>query len=290
MAKEVAISKRVKISEAEQYMLLAVGGAALFLGVAIAVVVNFIHVISFNANVISEADKSIEKYSTTIRDIGICPAPKGSVYTIEELQACNPNTVSISEVPGSLRSNIVENLANNDALNSVPKEDSSLCLNSATGKNYTYSELNKLYNNAKNSEELVAASVLLRSCSALRIIPDALPAYKNEEALLSSLNKIFNISGWEPDNLSPDSSSQLLDYGTNLNSLTVRLSIEGVSSFVTMKVINNIETSIRDFNFTTATIKWDKGNLDLQAQANAFYMDKTTLSESTKTIAGDKKE
>lgn len=290
MAKEVAIGKRAKISEAEQYMLLAVGGAALFLGVAIAVVVNFIHVISFNANVISEADKSIVKYSTAIRDIGICPAPKGSVYTLEELQACNPNTVSISEVPGSLRSDIVENLADNDALNSVPKEDSSLCLNSATGKSYTYSELNKLYNNAKNSEELATASVLLRSCSALRIIPDALPAYRNEEALLSSLNKIFNISGWEPDSLSPDSNSELLDYGTNLNSLAVRLSIEGVNSFVTMNVINNIEHSIRDFNFKNATIKWDKGNLDLQAQASAFYMDKTTLTESTKTIAGDKKE
>ena len=49
MAKEVAISKRIKISEAQQYMLLAVLGASVVLGVAISLTAHFIQQISFNA-------------------------------------------------------------------------------------------------------------------------------------------------------------------------------------------------------------------------------------------------
>lgn len=290
MAKEVAIGKRAKISQAQQYMLLAVGGAAVVLGIALAVVLNFINKISFNADVISEADKSIVKYSNAIRDIGICASPKGSVYSLDELKKCDPNTVSISSVPGTLRANIVENLAANSALNSVPKEDTSSCVNPATNKNYTYAELNKLYNNAVTSEEIANASILLRRCSALRVIPDALPAYKNEEALLSSLNKIFNISGWNPSSLNPGGTGEPLSYGANLNTFSVQLMIDADSS-VTMNVINNIERSIRDFNMTNATIEWNNGQLNLQAQANAYYMNKTSISETTKTIkaGGNKK-
>ena len=42
MAKEIAIGKRAKISEAQQYMLLAVAGAAIVLGIGIAVTLNLI--------------------------------------------------------------------------------------------------------------------------------------------------------------------------------------------------------------------------------------------------------
>ena len=52
MAKEVAISKRLKITQAQQYMLLSVLVASLFLGTAIALVSNFIRQISFNTKVI----------------------------------------------------------------------------------------------------------------------------------------------------------------------------------------------------------------------------------------------
>ncbi len=289
MAKEVAIGKRAKISQAQQYMLLAVSGTAIFLGVALALVVNFIGKISFNAKVISEADKSIANYSNAIRDIGICAAPKGSVYSIDELKKCDPNTVSISSVQGTLRANIVENLAASNALNSVPKEDNSSCINPSTNKNYTYAELTKLYNNAVTNEEIASASTLLRSCSALRVIPDALPAYKNEEALLSSLNKIFNISGWEPESLNPGGSGEILNYGTNLNTFSVQLMVEANSS-VTMNVLNNIERSIRDFNITMATIEWDDNGLSLQAQANAYYVDKSTLTETTQTVTAEGKK
>lgn len=283
MAKKRKLSE---MSETQQYMLLAAGGAAIFVGVAIAVVINFIGRITFNAKVIATADESITNYSNTIRDIGICEPPKGAVYTTEELQNCDPDSVSYSSIPGTLRANIVENLAANKALNSVPKESNSSCINSSTSKAYTYKELTELYKNAKTSEDIAAASILLRSCSALRVIPDALPAFRNEEALLSSLNKIFKESSWEPETLSPSGNAEEPEFGTNLGAITVNLSVEDASSSVTMNILNNMERSIRDFNITSATISWDQGNLKLQAIANAFYMTKTALTETNKTISG----
>ena len=62
MAKEIAIGKRAKISEAQQYMLLSVLGAAIFLGAAIALVVHFIRQISFNTKVIMAEGLTLEEY------------------------------------------------------------------------------------------------------------------------------------------------------------------------------------------------------------------------------------
>lgn len=292
MAKEIAIGKRAKISEAQQHMLLAVLGASVFLGVAISLISHFVNKISFNAKVIMTEDESIVAYSDTISQIGICTAPKGSVYTIDELKKCNPNTTSVASVPGTLRANIVEGLASNSALNSVPKESSTGCVNPDTKKNYTYKELSDMYNNAVTNEEIMSASGLLRRCSALRVIPDALPAFKNEEALLSSLNKIFIISNWEPEQLAPSGGSSASALGTNLNEISVSLMIEADTA-TTTGVLNNIERSIRNFNMRRASIEWSGENsLTLNAQANAYYMTPITITESSTTIkaGGDTKK
>ena len=194
MAKEIAIGKRAKITEAQQYMLLSVLCASVFLGVGISLTSHFIQQISFNAKVIMAEDEAIVTYSNTIKSTGICKSPKGSVYSSEELAKCDPESIEVSEIPGTLRANILQNLAANDALYSVQNEGDSGCINPNTNKSFTYKELNKIYNDASGASALQAASQLIKSCSALRIIPDALPAFKNEEALMASLNKLFNIS------------------------------------------------------------------------------------------------
>lgn len=284
MAKEVAIAKRAKISQAQQYVLLAVVGASLFLGAAIAIILYFIQLISFNANVMAEEDSAIKAYSSAISSIGVCRRPSGDVYTAEELDKCNPNNIDVSAVQGSLRSEILEQMAANEALNSVPKEDDSACLNPSTGKNYTYSEMTELYNDASTNEQLAAASSLIRSCSALRIIPDALPASKNEEALLSSLNKIFIISGWEPESLSPSGETNNSSSDSNLKTFSVRLSVEADVA-TTVNVLDNIERSIREFNIGRASIEWGSDNtLILQAQATTYYTETSKLVETSKTI------
>ena len=197
-AKEIALGKRAKISQAQQYMLLAVLGASVVLGVTLALMVHFIQQIFFNKRIIMAEEQSIVSYTNAIKTTGICRSPSGDTYSSEELAKCNPDSIELSQIPNTLRSNILDKLAANTDLNSVPKETNSTCINPDTDKNYTYEELDQLYNEAAssdNSSELDSASQLIKSCSALRIIPDALPAFKNEEALLASLNKIFIDSG-----------------------------------------------------------------------------------------------
>ena len=284
MAKEIAIGKRAKISEAQQYTLLAVLIASLFLGVAICLISYFIKQISFNTGIIMEQEKQIKNYSEVIKNIGVCKAPSGSTYSREELEKCNPDGTEINEIEGSLRSNIVKDLASNKALNSVPKESDSNCINPNTNKNYTYSELIKAYNDTTSTEDRLVASQRIRSCSALRIIPDALPAYQNEEALLASLNKLFIASDWEPESISPSGEEPVASGVSGVNSMSVRLSIQGGTD-VTTKILENIERSIREFNIERASIEWSSDNsLDLNAQATAYFMDESTISESSKTF------
>lgn len=289
MAKEVAISKRIKISEAQQYMLLAVLGASIVLGVAISLTVHFVQQISFNAKVIMAEDEAIVAYSDIIRDAGVCKRPSGDVYSDEELKNCSPDSIEVSEISGTLRANILENLAANEALNSVPKEDDSSCVD-ANGKTYTYKDLMDNYSKARGAEELQTASNLIKSCSALRVIPDALPAFKNEEALLASLNKLYIASGWEPESISPSGSTEVSTLAENLNEITINSTIEA-NSGTTMNVLNNIERSIREFDIKRASIEWSgNDSLSLQFQATAYFMNKSTITETTKTISAEGKK
>ena len=289
MAKEVAISKRVKISEAQQYMLLAVLGASVVLGAAISLTIHFVQQISFNAKVISAEDESIVSYSNIIKSTGICKSPKGDVYTDQELKDCDPDSIETSQIPGTLRANILEKLAANEALNSVPKEANSSCINPNSDKNYTFRELNDIYKEATGATELTAASQLIKSCSALRIIPDALPAFKNEEALLASLNKLFIDAGWQPESLSPSGTTSVSTLGTGLNVISVRLAVEADTG-TTMRVLNNVERSIREFDIERATIEWGSNDtLSLSAQATAYYVDPATITETTETIKAEGK-
>ena len=289
MAKEIAISKRAKISEAQQYVLLSVLGASIFLGAAIALTLHFVKVIQFNIGVIAAEEASIASYSAAIKDIGVCKSPKGSVYNSEELKNCNPGSIDTKDIPGTLRANILESMAANQALSSVPKENDTSCVNPLNGKKYTYTDMMSLYNSAKTTEDLVVASALIRRCSALRVIPDALPTNKNEEALLASLNKIFVLSNLEPDSLSPTGNSEVSTFSETVNTLSVQLSVEANSAY-TIKFLDNVERSIRDFRIERATISWGGDKLVLQAQAQAYYMVPSSLKETTKTVKGDETE
>lgn len=286
MAKEIAISKISKISKAQQTMLLSVLGASMFLGAGISLTMRFIQQTSFNFSVIGAEDESITSYTKIIQQTGICKAPEHGTYSDRELENCNPEEIDISSIKGTLRYNILENVAANKALNSVPKEGDEKCIDPATGKNYTFTQLNDNYKKATNVDDRQAAIRDIKTCSALRIIPDALPASKNEEALLASLNRIFNISNWVPESLSPsnNSASEEEELPAGLNPIEVSLSVEA-NTETTMNVISNIERSIRDFSIQRATIEWsgDSG-LTLNARATAYYANESNVQESSKTI------
>lgn len=288
--KEAKGDKRAQISKAQQYMVFAVLGASVFLGAAIAVVTNSINKISFSAGVIVAQDQSITSFSDAIKNIGICQKPSGQVYSDSELQKCSPNNVNVVNVPNTLRSNILNNIASNKALASVPNENDSSCINPATNKNYTYQELETAYSNAESEEDVATAIGLIKSCSSLRVIPDALPAFKNEEALLASVDKIFNLSGATLQSLSPTDETDGAPFGANLYTISVHLALEGGTDVV-HRLLNNLERSIRNFNIDRATIDWSSnGALDLKATASAYYMTPSTLMVTDKSIsAGGRK-
>ena len=294
MAKEIAIGKRAKISEAQQYMLLSVLGAAIFLGAAISLVFHFIQQISFNAKIIAAEEQSIASYSNAIKTLGVCEKPKGSVYSDDELKKCDPDSIEVSQIPDTLRSTILNDLAANEALNSVPKEDNSECINT-DGKPFTYKELNKMYKEAVGADALRAASSRIKNCSALRIIPDALPAFQNQEALLSSMNKIFIISDAIPLSFGSADFTKDVEISGNLHLLPMRFYFEDINTDTITTVLSNIERSIReiDVNKIFLEYKADTGNFNFNLSASeiyAYYMDTSKLVETTKTIEPEGKQ
>lgn len=284
----VATSKKLKISKAQEMVLLAVLLTSLLLGATIALSRHFIEQIGFNIQVISAKDTAVQNYSDTIKNVGVCEAPKGTIYSEDELKKCNPDQVEISNVQGSLRYNILNNLAANEALNAVPNDENSECINSETGKNYTYEELKKRYDEA-DDEARATASNLLKTCSAVRIVPDALPSYRNEEALLASLNKLFIISGFQPDSISPNDSYSSTTANNNLLGIDVNLNVDATVA-ETQNVLSNVEKSIREFYVDRATFEWSSSQsqgeqLTLSATATAYYVDKAGLQTTNVTIS-----
>jgi len=281
------ISKRLKISKAQQTMLAAVGVASIMLGVAIVLSVHFIKYITFNSKVIAAKDESIVNYSSVISTSGACKKPKnGKTYTTDELKKCEPNSVDVEAVSGSLKYNVLVDMAANKSLESVARSSTlSVCNNSSTGKKYTYDELLNAYQDATSDSDRSYYLDAIKICSALRVIPDALPMNANNEALLASLNQIFLLSGWLPETLSPSSNGTVTDEeGNGLSSIPVNLRIEAGNN-QTMTILSNIEKSIREFSITTANVEWASGNqLNINAQANAYYTGEVTLSEATTTI------
>ncbi|MBQ3429845.1 hypothetical protein IJG21_00235 [Candidatus Saccharibacteria bacterium] len=284
MAQEISISKRLKISKAQQNMLGAVLAASMILGICMVLAIYFIKYIKFNATIIGEKDKAIEGYSNMIRDVGVCERPTGKIYSERDLKTCHPNETDVNKVSGSLRSQILIDMAKNEDLESVGRDTAGVCYNKTTGEKYTYEFWNDKLANAPDEDLREYYTKLFGMCSALRAVPDALPANKNELALMASLDKIFEISSWTPTSLSPGGEVETNIPG--LGAIEVNLTVEADGN-TTQNVLSNIEKSIRDFEINTATIEWTGGQLNLSAKATAFYTQEVGLEEYTETVKGD---
>ena len=282
MAKQIALGKRLKISEAQQYMLLAVLGAGLAFGVSIVVGIYFIKYIRLNSVVVSEKDKAITGYSELIHLAGVCSAPRGSVYTDTELKHCRPNEVKLDELAeNTLRVQVMSKMAKDETLESVARESVAICYNNI-GEKYSEKYWTDKIANAVGEDLRQYYSQAFGICSALRVIPDALPSTKNKLALMASLDRIFEISTWTPTSLSPGIEKSTDVPG--LGAIEVNLSVNSDGS-VTQTVLSNIEKSIREFSINTATIEWTGDDqLKLEASATAYYTEEVELDEQTTTI------
>lgn len=285
MAKEVAVMKWIKISKMQQQMLLAVLLTSILTGVALVLILFFVKNINFNARVIGEKNKAIVGYEAAIKNSGLCvDKNKDGRYNDKEINDCVPSGVEAEDVPGSLRHNIIVNMAKNKDLESVGRDN----LESCYDLNKNKIDFEKKYLEAENTEEKTRQLYMMKMCSALRVVPDALPSSKNEEALMSSLNKIFKLTGAEPSSLSPNGTASSGTLG--MSAIPVSLTMERQSAEMTLKFLKNIEKSIRTFDISTASFSWTGGgswhggNLEMRAQAASYYIDSTVATEVQKTI------
>lgn len=275
-----ADSKRAKISKAQQLTILEVLGASLILGTCL-VLVNFImKYIEFNTRVITEKGEAIAAYDETIRNIGVCADTDNSKSLSDrELENCQPNAVQNNDVPGSLRYNIYEVMAQNEDLESVARKRNENCYDE-DGNRIDFNALYRMATDDSERQQLLQATKI---CSSLRVISDALPAQKNVEALMASLNQLFIVSKWEPENIAPRDETVTDDDIVTAEIIPVTFRVTGNGPTV-INVINNIDRSIRNFDITSATVEWTNSGISLQARANAFYLDSYWQLETTKTV------
>ena len=290
MAEKIA-EKRVRISKIQQQMMLSVLGASLVLGVSLVVSIYFIKHMNFNGKVIQKRDEAISNYDQAIKNVGICrDTDKDGKFSDKELKDCNPQNIDVKTIPGTLRYNVMVNMANNTNLESVARESQKLCFD----ENHKRIDFTAAYAKATSDDERSYDLKMMKMCSALRVIPDALPAQKNDEALLASLNQIFLLSGFEPEQLSPGTTFKQSKV-TGVSTIPVSLTVKRNES-ETMSIISNIEKSIRAFSLSTAQIKWGSNaangnsNLELLVQGAAFYSTESTVEEKMETVyANDNK-
>ncbi len=274
-----AFTKRLKISKTQQQTLLITIITAVILGVCIVLGIYFVKYIKFNGKIIKAKDEAIADYETTIKNVGLCKDTNNDgKFSEDELKKCNPDALDSSVLPGTLRYNVMVNMANNPDLESVARDSLSDCYD-ASGEKIDWQQK---FDDTDNDEEQAKYLSMLKMCSALRVIPDALPAQANEEALMASLNQIFIISGWEPEALSP--SGDVTSNNEGISTIPISLSVQADTS-TTMRVLDNIEKSIRTFELQTATISWSGDRfLTLESQGNAYYTEDSGVVEANQTV------
>lgn len=276
-----AETKRARISKAQRVTLVEVLAASLVLGTCIVVANFLIKYIQFNTIVITAKNDAISEYDQTLRNVGVCvDSDKNGRLNDAEIAACKPNEISLSQVQGTLRYNVYEVMAQNEALESVARqhEADGVCFNDE-GELRDFTDE---YNNATNDTEREQALLGTKSCSALRVLADALPAHKNTEALMASLNDIFIISELEPESISPrDDVVTSVVEGVGVIPVLFRMEADGP---MIIRVLNNIERSIRDFDITTASFEWTNGGVSARVEANAYYLEDLLSPEVTITV------
>ena len=290
--KTLAISKSFKISKAQQYTLLEVLITSLLLGVTIVLSIWLIKYIVFNNKLSAEYGEAIRAYESTIINVGVCNPGGDKKLSDAELTSCDPNSISIQDIPETLRYNVLVEMANNQSLESVARESQTVCYD-----NNKKIDFSKEYQKATSDKEKEQALKMMSMCSALRVIPDALPGQENLEATMASLNQIFLLTGTEPESLAADDQDIAIlgSEGTttdaeasSLQSIPIAFSMKAPLSMM-QKLLENLEISIRTFHIKTANFEWSDGALEAKISSDAYYSNDLKAREFYKTVHGGDK-
>ncbi len=181
----------------------------------------------------------------------------------------------------------VGDLANNQNLEVVGQKRSASCNNKiATDESGEYS---------------IEDISLARTCSALRVISDTLPATSNQDASNSSLNYLLlyrnpeiNIEGISTAEASFGGSSKMVDEsGQPLQLKSLATSINLKDSATTVRnAMDSIESSIRNFDITSVTLGMstdadNKQVIELSATYDSYYSDPVQIVKERKVICAD---
>lgn len=174
----------------------------------------------------------------------------------------------------------VSNLVSNENLESVARYRANECYGNSTRE-------------IDNEEYRDQAIELARTCSALRVIPDALPSSNNMEATLSSMNQLLY---WSNNKNGVIFESLSSDYGGDAGS-EVTESVHVVSVNVEMQdtadnihgALAEIENSVRNFDISSANISWNgrslaSGELKFSAIYSAYYSDPVVADVRSRTV------
>lgn len=276
--------KREKISKAQQLTMLEVLGASLVLGTCLVLSIFMIKYIKFNTVIITEKNEAITEYDKTLRNVGVCAdGDNNGRLSDQELENCKPNETALNDVKNSLRYNVLVTMAQNEDLESVARQRAESCYDES-GDKIDFNKLYELSDDEMGREQYMQMSKI---CSALRVVGDALPAQKNTEALMASLDQIFILTGTEPERLVPrdDTIYSLID-GVEVIPTTVRMEGE---DWIVMSVLNNIEKSIREFDITSANVEWTNRGISINAQANSYYLGEMVDIETNEVLRASKK-
>ena len=250
--------KRLKIDKAQQMTMLEVLVAGVLVGVSVVLSIWLIKYISFNATVIGEKSVAIKEYDESIKNVSV------------------------------LNENVTAMMSNKD-LESVARDALDGCYEIVDGERVKI-DFDEKRDEANTAQEKEMYMGMAQTCSALRVIPDALPYKENIEGALSSLNQLYIIAGVVPDTLAPgESANTTTDDGASesesgLQTLTLRTSMESDDE-QTFGVLNALERSIREFDVTKLTLEWSgDSSLAVSASIDTYYNGELKAKEKTKTV------
>ena len=199
---------------------------------------------------------------------------------IAEKEQVIKDYVSIQKSLESISSQI-NDLRNSESLEVVSRTRSADCMK---------------FKDALSEEEGIEME-LIRICTALRMIPDAIPSKANVEATLASLNQLLlwsdgaiKIEGIT--NTDAESAPLYNENGgvveTTLHPIGAGVAIDDTTERV-HRALDTIENSIRNYDIASATISFSgdsttSESIELNASFRAYYANPVSIEKQTKKV------
>lgn len=132
---------------------------------------------------------------------------------------------------------------------------------------------------------------ITRTCSALRVVPDAMPSRANPTALGASLTKLITYPGITIDAsaVGKETVSSTVSIAPRVGSIPATFLVVGQPNNINGLLLQ-LESSIRPISPSTVNLEWRSGdNLALSAQTNAYFVNQSIAQKLYKNITMEKK-